>query len=116
MEYVIQAGFVDGIWDEIVAKFFGAVDFVFDPLWRWYAICALLWVASLVACVVISYFCEKCRPTMGILLLLLTVGIGSFLTGAQKTRNVDNARQARADARRTKPREDPDGGGFKWPW
>jgi UPF0716 family protein affecting phage T7 exclusion len=53
---------------------------------------------------------------MGILLMLLTVGIGSFLTGAQKTRNVDNARQARADARRTKPREDQDGGGFKWPW
>lgn len=117
MEYAIKAGFTDDIWDGIVAKFFGAVDFIFDPLWRWYVIAFLAWVAFLAACVVISYFCEKCRPTMGILLLIATVGIGSFLTGAQKMRNVDRAREARAEARRTKPRDDDNsGGGFKWPW
>lgn len=115
MEYAIKAGFTDDIWDGIVAKFFGAVDFIFDPLWRWYAIGILLWIVALVVCVAISYFCDKCRATMGIILMLLTVGIASFLTGAQKTRNVDREREARAEARKTKPREDGESRGpFDW--
>lgn len=105
---------INNILNAITAFFFSAYDFVFDPLIMWYSIAVIAWLLFLLACVVISYFCEKCRPTMGILLLLATFGIAGFLTGATKMRNVDKQREAAREARKikTRPPDDREDGGF----
>lgn len=89
------------------------VDWIFDPLWWWYAVGILLWFAALFVCVVVGWFFPSLRPTMGKLLFVLTVGIAAFLWGAQKMRNVDNEREAAREARR-RPQQPTGGGWFDW--
>lgn len=99
-----RAGLIDEFLDGIQQRIVGAWDFVFDPLWKWYAIGFIIFIC----CVVIAYFApfKWIRAGLGVFLVI----VGAFILGGrtmhkQMKSTLDVERSKRRELERQKPKE-----------